>query len=109
MPRTIFVDITYSVPSLNFDTFKKIWPMAIAMFAGTTVENLLAFCVMGENTETEGSSNCMVVGQGLAQFVSAMLGSMGGGAQLDQSIFNYKSVVSHVCQISLPDPSFSSF
>jgi SulP family sulfate permease len=91
MPRPIFMDSTYSVPPLNFDTFKKIWPTAIAMFAVTTVENLLAFRVVGDKTETKGSSNRMVVGQGLAQFVSAILGGMGGGAQLGQSIVNYKS------------------
>lgn len=89
--RLIFMDSTTTVPPISFDTFKKVWPTAIALFAVSTVETLLTSRVVGDKTEIKGSENLMTAAQGLAQFVSALLGGIGGGAQIGQSIVNYKS------------------
>ena len=90
-PVPIWVDDNYNIPTLNTDTFTIVLPTAIIVAVVSLVESLMTLELIDEMTETVGSPNREALGQGLAQFLSGMLGSMGGCAMIGQSMINVKS------------------
>jgi len=90
-PWPSFLDDEVAFPSLSLDTLNKIWPTSLSLFAVTLVESLLTFQVVGDFTETFGSASRMAFGQGLGQFVSGLLGGMGGGGMVGQTVVNNRS------------------
>jgi MFS superfamily sulfate permease-like transporter len=90
-PMPILIDSKYTLPPINYDTWKKIWPCGLSLFANSLIDSLLTYRVCSERVKTRGSSSRMAFGQGLAQFTSAFLGGLGGGGMVDQSIINLKS------------------
>jgi SulP family sulfate permease len=55
------------------------------------IESLMTLTLIDELTETRGQSNRECVGQGIANVVSGLFGSMGGCAMIGQSMINIRS------------------
>merc|ERR1712151_813182 len=94
-PVPVWIDTTngYSdvMPPLNGNTVKIIFPTAITAAAIGLLESLLTLQIIDELTNTKGNSDREAFGQGLGQFLSGMLGGMGGCTTIGQSMMNIHS------------------
>ena len=87
-PIPVWFDDQYDLPPLNGDTLSVILPTAITAAAIGLLESLLTLEIIDELTSTKGSSNRESFGQGLGQFLSGVLGGMGGCTTIGQSLMN---------------------
>lgn len=92
-PVPVWIDSAYSeiMPPLNGNTVKVIFPTAITAAAIGILESLLTLQIIDELTNTKGNSDREAFGQGLGQFLSGMLGGMGGCTTIGQSMMNIHS------------------
>lgn len=101
-----FLDERLELPPLSFETFQKIFWPAISITCSNLVESIMTKVYLDERIGTKGHTNRMIVGQGCAQFFTSIMGGIGGGANLDQSMVNnisggYTSLSQAVAAISL--------
>ncbi len=92
-PVPVWVDSKYSdlMPPLNGETFLTILPVSLTAAAIGLLESLLTLEIIDEMTNTKGNNNREAFGQGLGQFLSGMLGGMGGCTTIGQSMMNLHS------------------
>lgn len=94
-PVPVWIDDEYGysdvMPPLNGETIGIIFPTAITAAIIGLLESLLTLQLIDELTNTKGSSNREAFGQGLGQFLSGMLGGMGGCTTIGQSLMNIHS------------------
>lgn len=76
---------------LNFNSLGIILGLAITLAAVGLIESLMTLTLIDEITETRGHGNRECVGQGIANVVSGLFGSMGGCAMIGQSMINIRS------------------
>jgi len=92
-PVPVWLDPDYSniMPPINGTTIGIILPTAITAAAIGILESLLTLQIIDELTNTKGNSDREAFGQGLGQFLSGMLGGMGGCTTIGQSMMNIHS------------------
>lgn len=94
-PVPVWFDTTYGykeeMPTLTLKVLGEIFPTALTAAAIGLLESLLTLQIIDELTNTVGSSNREAFGQGLGQFMSGMLGGMGGCTTIGQSLMNIHS------------------
>lgn len=94
-PVPVWTDTKYNykdeMPPLNGETLGIILPVAITAAAIGLLESLLTLELIDEMTNTKGNGNREAFGQGLGQFMSAVLGGMGGCTTIGQSMMNLHS------------------
>lgn len=94
-PNIVFLDTLYGykdmMPPLTWQVFTEIAPTAITAAAIGLLESLLTLQIIDELTNTKGNSNREAFGQGLGQFLSGLLGGMGGCTTIGQSLMNIHS------------------
>ena len=94
-PVPVWLDETngYSaiLPPFDGKLVGKILPTAITAAVIGLLESLLTLQIIDELTNTKGSPNQEAFGQGLGQFLSGMLGGMGGCTTIGQSLMNIHS------------------
>ncbi len=76
---------------LTFETLAIIAPFSLAMAAVGLLESLLTAQIVDDMTETRSDKRRETLGQGIANFVTGMIGGMGGCAMIGQSVINVKS------------------
>eukprot|EP00939_MAST-03C_sp_MAST-3C-sp1_P003172 g3172.t1 len=89
-PIPIWADSDQQLPTLTFSFFMEILPTSIILALIGLIESLMTLELLGEMTQTRGNSRRECVGQGLANIIAGMFGSMGGCATMGQSIINVK-------------------
>ena len=76
---------------LTFETLRIIAPYSLTMAAVGLLESLLTAQIVDDLTDTGSDKKREVGGQGVANFVTGLLGGMGGCAMIGQSVINVKS------------------
>lgn len=90
--------ITEDLPSFDVDTLSKIYLPALAVFGAGICETLLTKQIVDELTEVKGDRGRVIVGQGVANIVTACFGGMGGSASIGQSILtNHSDGITSLC------------
>jgi SulP family sulfate permease len=85
---------TFKIPMIeNFDlhAFSIIFGLGLTLAAIGLIESLMTLTLIDELTETRGSGNRECIGQGVANVVSGLFGTMGGCAMIGQSMINIRS------------------
>lgn len=90
-PIPVWTDSAYNMPPLNGTTLGIIVPFGITAAAIGLLESLLTLEIIDELTDTKGNGNREAFSQGLGQFLSGMLGGMGGCTTIGQSLMNIHS------------------
>lgn len=90
MPHTLPVFFLPDIP-LNIETFKIIFPYALALSIVGLLESLLTSQVLDDMTDTKSNKNMEARGQGIANFINGFFGGMAGCALIGQSVINVKS------------------
>lgn len=89
-----FIDI----PSLNIDTFYKVYLYGFAVFGTGLCETLLTTCIVDELTEVKAVKSRVCFGQGVANIASALFGGMGGSVSVAQTIVaNHSDGITDLC------------
>jgi len=83
----------FTIPNIPFtlESLGIILGLSLTLAAIGLIESLMTLTLIDELTETRGQSNRECVGQGLANIVSGLFGSMGGCAMIGQSMINIRS------------------
>jgi sulfate permease, SulP family len=83
----------FKIPAIpwTFESLLIILGLAVTLAAIGLIESLMTLTLIDELTETRGHGNRECVGQGLANIVSGLFGSMGGCAMIGQSMINIRS------------------
>ncbi len=76
---------------LTFASFGIILGLAITLAAIGLIESLMTLTLIDELTESRGNGNRECIGQGVANIVAGLFGSMGGCAMIGQSMINIRS------------------
>jgi len=76
---------------LTLESFFIIFGLAVTLAAIGLIESLMTLTLIDDLTDTRGHGNRECVGQGLANIVSGLFGSMGGCAMIGQSMINIRS------------------
>ncbi|MCD8829396.1 SulP family inorganic anion transporter [Staphylococcus gallinarum] len=86
LPHFLLPDVPYT-----FETLKIILPYSLSMAIVGLVESLLTARIVDLATDTYSNKNQESRGQGIANFITGFLGSMGGCAMIGQSVINVRS------------------
>lgn len=89
-PLPIWAESDHELPKLTLSFFFEILPTSIILALIGLIESLMTLELLGEMTRTHGDSRRECFGQGLANVIAGMFGSMGGCATMGQSIINVK-------------------
>jgi SulP family sulfate permease len=84
---------SFTLPSIPV-TLESLWiilGLSITLAAIGLIESLMTLTLIDELTETHGQSNRECIGQGAANIVAGLFGSMGGCAMIGQSMINIRS------------------
>jgi len=84
--QPIWTNSDIELPDFSWDTFKKVFLTGLAVFGAGISESLLTLQIVDNLTEYRGNQNQVVLGQGLANMASAMLGGLGGGGSVGQAV-----------------------
>ena len=77
----------YTLPDLSdLETWKIVSGYGSALFATTFTETAIALNVVDRLDETQGPGFLVLIGQGLANIVSGLLGGMGGSGVVSLSV-----------------------
>ena len=83
----------FAIPNIPFtlESLGIILGLGLTLAAIGLIESLMTLTLIDELTETRGSSNRECIGQGVANMVSGLFGSMGGCTMIGQSMINIRS------------------
>lgn len=83
----------FAIPNIPFtlESLGIILGLGLTLASIGLIESLMTLTLIDELTETRGSSNRECIGQGIANMVSGLFGSMGGCAMIGQSMINIRS------------------
>lgn len=83
----------FQIPAIpvTFESFFIILGLALTLAAIGLIESLMTLTLIDDLTDTRGHGNRECMGQGLANIVSGLFGSMGGCAMIGQSMINIRS------------------
>ena len=94
-PVPVWFDTTYGyrdlLPPFSGTLIGEIFPTAVTAATIGLLESLLTLQLIDEILNNKGNSNREAFGQGLGQFLSGMLGGMGGCTTIGQSFMNIHS------------------
>lgn len=90
-PTLIFLQSAITLPPLNLETFRIIFPFALILAGVGLIESLMTLTLVDQITNTRGRGNKECVGQGVANTLCGLLGGMGGCAMIGQSLINVNS------------------
>ncbi|WP_305096088.1 SulP family inorganic anion transporter [Croceibacterium aestuarii] len=90
LPSTLPTFAWPEVP-LTWQTLRIIAPYSLTMAAVGLLESLLTAQIVDDLTDSGSDKKREVGGQGVANFVTGLLGGMGGCAMIGQSVINVKS------------------
>lgn len=76
---------------LNLETLRIIAPYSLTMAAVGLLESLLTAQIVDDMTESGSDKKRECFGQGIANFVTGLLGGMGGCAMIGQSVINVRA------------------
>ncbi|TXC68841.1 SulP family inorganic anion transporter [Sphingorhabdus soli] len=76
---------------MTWETLRIIAPFSLTMAAVGLLESLLTAQIVDELTDSGSDKQREVGGQGIANFITGLLGGMGGCAMIGQSVINVKS------------------
>ena len=76
---------------LTLETLRILLPVSLTLAAVGLLESLLAAQIADDMTDTPSDKNRACMGQGVAVIASAVVGGMGGGAMIGQSVINVSS------------------
>ncbi len=79
------------VVPFSLETLRIVFPFAVILAAVGLTESLLTLTLVDDLTQTQGDSDRECIGQGIANFVTGLMGGMGGCAMIGQSIINVSS------------------
>ncbi len=84
---------TFLIPRIpmSFKSLSIIFGLALTLAAIGLIESLMTLTLVDELTGTRGNGNRECIGQGVANIVSGLFGSMGGCAMIGQSMINIRS------------------
>ncbi|MCD4824263.1 MAG: SulP family inorganic anion transporter, partial [Phycisphaerae bacterium] len=101
----------FQIPNipLSFKSLSIILGLALTLAAIGLIESLMTLTLIDELTETRGNGNRECIGQGVANTVAGLFGSMGGCAMIGQSMINIRSggrsrlsgIIAAVCLLSV--------
>ncbi|MDA0711917.1 MAG: SulP family inorganic anion transporter, partial [bacterium] len=83
----------FAIPAIPL-TLQSLWiilGLSITLAAIGLIESLMTLTLIDELTETVGDGKRECIGQGIANMVSGLFGSMGGCAMIGQSMINIRS------------------
>jgi sulfate permease, SulP family len=83
----------FAIPAIPL-TLQSLWiilGLSITLAAIGLIESLMTLTLIDELTETDGDGKRECIGQGIANMVSGLFGSMGGCAMIGQSMINIRS------------------
>lgn len=83
----------FQIPGIPF-TLQSLWiilGLSITLAAIGLIESLMTLTLIDELTDTDGDGNRECIGQGIANTVAGLFGSMGGCAMIGQSMINIRS------------------
>ena len=83
----------FAIPSVpfTFETLRIIFPFSLTMAAVGLLESMMTAQIVDDLTDTPSNKRRECKGQGIANFVTAFFGGMGGCAMIGQSVINVKS------------------
>lgn len=83
----------FQIPAipLTLESLIIIFGLAVTLAAIGLIESLMTLTLIDDLTDTRGHGNRECVGQGLANIVSGLFGSIGGCAMIGQSMINIRS------------------
>ena len=83
----------FQIPNIpvTFESFAIILGLSLTLAAIGLIESLMTLTLIDELTETRGCGNRECIGQGVANTVAGLFGSMGGCAMIGQSMINIRS------------------
>ena len=83
----------FMIPAISFSwkSFTIIFGLAATLAAIGLIESLMTLTLIDELTSTRGRSNRECIGQGVANIIAGLFGSMGGCAMIGQSMINISS------------------
>lgn len=83
----------FQIPAIpfTFESFTIVMGLALTLAAVGLIESLMTLTLIDELTQTRGSGNRECVGQGTANIIAGLFGSMGGCAMIGQSMINIRS------------------
>ena len=83
----------FAIPSVpfTFETLRIILPFSLTMAAVGLLESMMTAQIVDDLTDTPSNKRRECKGQGIANFVTAFFGGMGGCAMIGQSVINVKS------------------
>jgi len=90
LPSSLPAFLIPNVP-FNLETLRIIFPYSLTMAAVGLLESLLTAQIVDDLTDTPSNKRRECKGQGVANFVTAFFGGMGGCAMIGQSVINIKS------------------
>jgi SulP family sulfate permease len=90
LPTSLPSFLIPNVP-MTFETLRIIFPYSLTMAAVGLLESMLTAQIVDDFTDTPSNKAREMRGQGIANFVTAFLGGMGGCAMIGQSVINVKS------------------
>jgi SulP family sulfate permease len=90
LPSTLPMFLWPDVP-LTLETFLIVLPYSAAVAVVGLLESLMTATIVDDLTDTKSDKNRECVGQGIANFVTGLLGGMAGCAMIGQSVINVKS------------------
>ena len=94
----VWSDKNISMPSLNVDTFFKVYLHGLAVFGTGLSESILASQIVDELTEVKSNKGRVAIGQGVANIIVAIFGGMGGSGSMAQTIVaNHSDGITGLC------------
>lgn len=86
-PTPVFHSDVFDLPPFNFETFKIVAISGFSIFGSNLLEGILTKKFLDDRlNDDKGQIHRFIVGQGFAQIVSSLLGGVGGGAKLSQTM-----------------------
>jgi len=90
LPSTLPSFLLPNIP-LTWETLQIIFPYSLTMAAVGLLESMMTAQIVDDLTDTPSDKRRECKGQGIANFVTAFFGGMGGCAMIGQSVINVKS------------------
>src|SRR5690554_2610236 len=89
LPSSLPAFLIPNVP-FNLETLRIIFPYSLTMAAVGLLESMLTAQIVDDMTDTPSNKRRECKGQGIANFMTGLLGGMGGCAMIWQSVINAK-------------------
>ena len=90
-PQLAWFDNTWTMPSMNGDTFSTVLPTAISLMAVGLVESLMTVRLVNEITQTSSNIHREAIVGGVGNLVAGAFGGQGGNSEIGLTMVNVQS------------------